>query len=203
MKYYYRKGNNKYVLMLFHGTGGNELDLLPLAEAIDIDATIISFRGDVDEYGNLRFFKRYANGMFDQEDLKVRTEQISKLIFDLADEHGFAVNDIVLIGYSNGANMISSLLFAKQINVKGAILMHPMVARRDVYPTDLTKTKILITAGVNDPICPVGETKLLAEIFKNGHAEVSVEWFEFGHRLTEREISSAAKWYQNIIRKSN
>lgn len=198
MKYHYQQGKPDHpVLMLLHGTGGNEYDLIPTTNLIDPDATILSFRGDVNEFGNLRFFKRHTNGAFDIDDLKMRTDKLHSYIYQLAQKLKFNVEDIIALGYSNGANMIGSLLIGKQIPFKGAILMHPILSRRDIIPNDLSKTKILITAGTNDPLCPVGETKKLIDVLKNANADVTVKWFEFGHRLTVEEITEAETWYQN------
>ena len=200
MKYIYQKGQDDHpVILLFHGTGGDENDLLSIANEIDEKASVISFRGDVDENGSLRFFKRKPNGQFDYEDLVMRTEKLDLLIKELSVELGFDCNNLVAIGYSNGANIIGSLLFAKEICLKGAILMHPMVARTDVKPKNLSGRKILITAGINDPICPVGESRAVNDILKAAKAEVNIQWFDDGHRLTLKEVDVAKKWYSEII----
>jgi phospholipase/carboxylesterase len=200
MEYIYKKGQDDHpIILLFHGTGGDENDLLPIANSIDENASVISFRGDVDENGSLRFFKRKPNGQFDYNDLIMRTDKLDILIKKLSVELGYDCNNLVAIGYSNGANIIGSLLFAKEICFKGAILMHPMVARTDVNPKSLDGRKILITAGINDPICPVGESRAVNEILKAAKAEVSLQWFNDGHRLTFKEVEAAKKWYNEIL----
>src|SRR6476659_6247575 len=112
MKHIFNKGQDptKPTLLLLHGTGGNELDLLPLAGRIDDEANVLSVRGNVLENGMPRFFRRLAEGIFDEEDLIFRTKELNEFLDEAAKEYKFDRNNIVAIGYSNGANIAASLL---------------------------------------------------------------------------------------------
>ena len=138
---------------MLHGTGGNELDLLPLAGMIDDEANVLSVRGNVLENGMPRFFRRLAEGVFDEEDLIFRTKELNEFLDEAAEKYGFDRDNMIAIGYSNGANIAASLLFHYQNALKGAILHHPMVPRRGIELPDLTGKSVFIAAGTNDPIC--------------------------------------------------
>ena len=132
MKHIFKKGPNpeKPTLLLLHGTGGNEYDLLPLGEKIDREANVLSVRGNVLENGMPRFFRRLAEGVFDEEDLIFRTKELNEFLDEASARYGFDRSNIVAVGYSNGANIAGSLLFHYRDALKGAILHHPMVPRR-------------------------------------------------------------------------
>lgn len=201
MIYFHRKGTeNKPVFMLFHGTGGDEHDLVGIIDTIDPEASIFSFRGDVSENGYLRFFKRIANGIFDQEDLKMRTDNLYNQIEELSKQFSFKISDVILLGYSNGANIIGSLLFSKNLKVKGAVVMHPMSIRKEILEPDLKNVPILVTAGTNDPICTIGESKKLIDQYKTAKAIVNQSWFEFGHSLSNLEIKAVNDWYWDLLK---
>src|ERR1700722_13058207 len=121
MKHIFNKGtdSSKPTLLLLHGTGGNELNLLPLARRIDEEASVLSVRGNVLENGMPRFFKRLAEGVFDEEDLVFRTNELNEFLHDAASEHGFDRNEVIAVGYSNGANIAASLLFHYEDALKG------------------------------------------------------------------------------------
>lgn len=202
MKHIFRKGADPTAptLLLLHGTGGTERDLFPLAEMIDSAASVFSVRGNVLENGMPRFFRRLAEGVFDEEDLLKRTQELHEFLNKAAAEYNFERGNIVAIGYSNGANIAGSLLFHIPHSLKGAILHHPMVPRRGVKLPDLTGVPVFISAGLNDPICPPEETDELAELLEEAGAPVQVYWERNGHRLTETEIYAAGKWYNNEFR---
>ena len=176
MKHIYQKGKNpsKPTLLLLHGTGGNELDLLPLAGMIDDEANVLSVRGNVSENGMPRFFRRLAEGVFDEEDLVFRTNELNEFLDETAEKYEFERNNILAIGYSNGANIAASLLFHHQNALKGAILHHPMVPRRGIELPDLTGKFIFIAAGTNDPICSPEESTELQSLFEQANAKVEL-----------------------------
>ncbi len=197
MKHIFHKGKDpkKPTLLLLHGTGGNESDLLPLAERVDPEASVLSVRGNVLENGMPRFFRRIAEGIFDEEDLIFRTQELYKFLQEAAEKYGFDRENIVAIGYSNGANIAASLLFHYQDALKGGILHHPMVPRRGVELPDLAGIFVFIAAGTNDPICPPKETEELHFLLDQANAKVEVHWENKGHQLTTEEVEAARRWY--------
>lgn len=197
MKHIFKKGKNpnKPILLLLHGTGGNEFDLLPLAEQIDREASLLSVRGNVLENGMPRFFKRLAEGVFDEEDLILRTKELNEFLDEASVKYDFDRNQIVAVGYSNGANIAASLLFHYQDALKGAILHHPMVPKRGVELPDLSGKFVFIAAGTNDPICSSSESLELQELLEKANAQVELHWENRGHQLTASEVEAAGKWY--------
>ncbi|KGR79318.1 alpha/beta hydrolase [Ureibacillus manganicus] len=199
MQHIFKAGTdtNKPVLLLLHGTGGNENDLLPLADIVDPSASVLSVRGNVLENGMPRFFKRLAEGVFDIEDLIFRTNELNQFLDDAAKEYKFDRNNIVAIGYSNGANIAASLLFHFADALKGAILHHPMVPRRGIDLPNLDGKNVFIAAGVNDPICPQHESVDLQALLEGAGATVEIKWENFGHQLTMSEVQAAKAWYES------
>lgn len=198
MKHIFQKGTDKTkpTFLLLHGTGGNELDLLPVAGRIDDTASILSVRGNVLENGMPRFFRRLAEGVFDEEDLIYRTKELYEFLDEAAQKYEFDRNNIVAVGYSNGANIAGSLLFHYQDALRGAILHHPMVPRKGVELPDLSGTSVFITAGTNDPICSPMESKELQGLLETAKADVEIHWESYGHQLTPSEVDGAAEWYR-------
>ncbi len=198
MKHIYQQGTNRGapVLVLLHGTGGTERDLLPLAASISAESSVLSIRGNVSENGMPRYFRRLAEGVFDIEDLIFRTKELNDFIDLAAKEYGFDRNNLIAIGYSNGANIAGSLLFHYEGSLKGAILHHPMVPIRGVKLPDLSGVPIFIGAGENDPICVPHETEDLNTLLQEAGASVTIHWENSGHRLTASEVDAAAAWYK-------
>ncbi|AIY06864.1 carboxylesterase [Planococcus sp. PAMC 21323] len=199
MEHVFRKGTNpeKPVLLLLHGTGGNENSLLSLAPMIDSEASVLSVRGNVSEQGMPRFFRRLSEGVFDEEDLVFRTNELNEFLDEAAAKYEFNRNNIVAIGYSNGANIAASLLYHFKDAITGAILHHPMVPLRNIELPDLSERKVFIAAGTNDPISPVKEAEELHEMLKSAKASVEVHWENNGHQLTGSEVEAARQWYND------
>lgn len=198
MKHVFQKGNDssRPTLLLLHGTGGNEHDLLPLAEIIDKDANVLSVRGNVLENGMPRFFKRLAEGVFDEEDLIFRTTELNNFLDEAAEKYEFDRTNITAVGYSNGANIAASLMFHYENALKTAILHHPMVPRRGIKLPNLAEKRVFIAAGTNDPICPPQESEELNELLANAGAEVELHWENRRHQLTMNEVNAATAWYK-------
>ncbi|TWT27510.1 alpha/beta hydrolase [Planomicrobium sp. CPCC 101110] len=184
--------------LMLHGTGGNERDLLPLAGHIDPSASVLSVRGNVLENGMPRFFKRLAEGVFDMEDLAIRTKELYDFIGQASEKYGFDRSNVIAVGYSNGANIAGNLLFTYADALKGAILHHPMVPNRETELPDLTGTPVFIAAGTNDPICPAEESTDLEKLLQNAGAKVELHWESNGHQLTMSEVEAAKAWYSKL-----
>ncbi|MDQ0903152.1 alpha/beta hydrolase [Paenibacillus sp. V4I7] len=201
MKHIFQKGTDVTapVLVLFHGTGGTERDLLPLAQAISPTSSVLSVRGNVLENGMPRFFRRLAEGIFDEEDLIFRTKELYDFLDQAAVEHGFDRQNLVAIGYSNGANIAGSLLFHYPNALRGAILHHPMVPRRGIQLPDLSGIPVFIGAGQNDPICSPQETEELQKLLSEAGSTVAVHWEQAGHQLTRSEVEAAGTWFKTNL----
>ncbi|MED4889475.1 alpha/beta hydrolase [Lysinibacillus fusiformis] len=200
MKHIFYKGTDetKPTLLLLHGTGGNEESLIGLAKEIDDTANILSVRGNVLEHGMPRFFCRLAEGVFDIEDLIIRTKELNEFLNEASQQYGFDRQRIVAIGYSNGANIAASLLFHYEDVLAGAILHHPMVPRRGIELPKLSAIPVFIGAGTNDPMCTAQESEDLEALLSSAGATVTTNWFDFGHQLTIPEVHAAKEWYNSI-----
>ena len=200
MKHIFYKGTDeaKPTLLLLHGTGGNEESLIGLAKEIDDTANILSVRGNVLEHGMPRFFRRLAEGVFDIEDLIIRTKELNEFLNEASQQYGFDRQRIVAIGYSNGANIAASLLFHYEDVLAGAILHHPMVPRRGIELPKLSAIPVFIGAGTNDPMCTAQESEDLEALLSSAGATVTTNWFDFGHQLTIPEVHAAKEWYNRI-----
>ncbi|WP_246941595.1 alpha/beta hydrolase [Bacillus pinisoli] len=199
MEHVFKKGTSPQTILLLHGTGGNERDLLPLAEMIAPNASVLGVRGNIVENGMPRFFRRLAEGVFDEEDLIFRTKELNEEINGFAKTYGFDRDQVIAVGYSNGANIAASLLYHYKNALRGAILFHAMVPLRGINLPDLSEVPIFIGAGKRDPLIPAPETKELAEVLRAANAEVTEHWGEGGHELTREEVEQAREWYQQNI----
>lgn len=181
-------------LLLLHGTGGNEDDLIPLGDLIDPAANLLSPRGQVLEHGMPRFFRRLAEGVFDLEDLRARTHALAGFIDGASREYGFDPAGLTAIGFSNGANIAASVLLLRPEALRQAVLMRAMVPLEpDVAPA-LAGTRVLLTAGRMDPIIPPANTERLAGMLGEFGAEVRLDWFPVGHQLTREDVDAAREW---------
>ena len=187
-------GAGATTLLLLHGTGGDEKILLPLGDALLPGAGMLSPRGQVLERGAPRFFRRLAEGVFDQEDLAHRTDELAAFIDGAAATYGFARDSVVAVGFSNGANIAASLLLRRPGALRAAVLLSPMTPfEPDVLP-DLAGRAVFIGAGRADPVVPVAQVERLAELLSQAGAEVSVHWEPGGHEITQNEIDAARQW---------
>ncbi|NEU32322.1 alpha/beta hydrolase [bacterium LRH843] len=182
-------------LLLLHGTGGNERDLLGLAEMIAKDAHVLSVRGNVLERGMPRFFRRLAEGVFDEEDLIYRTKELNDFVTESAKTYEFDRSKVIAIGYSNGANIAASMMYHHEQALHGAILFHAMVPIRGVDLPDLTHMNVFIGAGKHDPLIPLNETKELIKDLEKANANVTEFWVEGGHQLVLEEVDQARSWF--------
>jgi phospholipase/carboxylesterase len=191
-------GASSRTLLLLHGTGGNERDLISLGHELDPNAALLSPRGKVLENGMPRFFRRLAEGVFDLEDLKNRTNELADFVAAAAQHYRFAVDKVVAIGYSNGANIAASLLLLRPEVLSAAILFRAMVPLIPERQPNLSRVRVWIGAGTNDPIIPTSETKHLAELLHSAGADVTIRFFEASHNLTSYDLEAARDWLSNL-----
>ena len=192
------KNGTKRTLLLLHGTGGDETSLIPFAGIIDPDAAIISVRGKVLENGAPRFFRRLQEGVFDLEDLHFRTKELASFIVNASGEYKFDLTSTYAVGYSNGANIAASMLFANPDVLAGAILFRVMVPFIPESVADLSGKQILLSEGKYDPLVPVENAEQLAILFQQRKAEVSLRWIELDHRIGRSELNDAHWWISNL-----
>jgi phospholipase/carboxylesterase len=189
-----RKGGSKKVptFLLLHGTGGNEEDLIPVARKISSEAAILSPRGKILEDGiAARFFRRLAEGVFDLEDLRFRTNELANFVNNASKTYGFDLQHVIALGYSNGANIASSMLLLRPEVLSAAILFRAMVPFVPNTLPDLSNKYIFMSSGLYDPIIPKQEAERLFSLFKNGGAKVSISWQNSGHELVMEDVKKA------------
>ena len=187
-------GISNRTLLLLHGTGGNERDLIALGRELDPNAALLSPRGKVLENGMPRFFRRLAEGVFDLEDLKHRTNELADFVIAAAQHYGFASDNLVAVGYSNGANIAASMLLLRPEILSAAILFRAMVPLHPETQPNLSSVRVWIGAGTHDPIIPMSDTKTLAELLRNAGADVTIRDFQAGHGLTTEDVEAARDW---------
>lgn len=201
MQHIFIEGKRKDLptLLLLHGTGGNEKDLLSIAEMITPDASVLGVKGNVLENGMPRFFRRLEEGIFDIEDLIFRTDELNEHISKFADQYEFDRDQVVAIGYSNGANIAASLLYHHKNSLTGAILFHAMVPRQDVELPNLQDIPVFIGAGKQDPLIDPNQTKELSSHLQQAGADVTEYWTDGGHQLTREEVEQAKDWFDKCF----
>lgn len=190
----YVPGESARTLLLLHGTGGDENDLLPLGRALDPAAGLLSPRGQVLENGRPRFFRRLAEGVFDLEDLRRRAEELADFIVAAAEHYKFAREELVAVGYSNGANIAAAVFLLRPEVLRTAILFRAMVPFVPENSPDLSGARLWIAGGQQDPIIAPEETKRLTLLLESAGAEVTTEFLDAGHGLTDADLTLAKRW---------
>jgi phospholipase/carboxylesterase len=191
-------GNSNRTLLLLHGTGGNEHDLIPLGRELDPTAALLSPRGKILENGMPRFFRRLAEGVFDVEDLKQRTNQLADFIAAAAKHYKLTTDQIVAVGYSNGANIAASMLLLRPEILRAAILFRAMVPLEAEDVPNLSSVRVWIGAGDQDPIIPVSEAQRLAELLRRAGADMTIRFANATHGLTDADIKTAQHWLEQV-----
>ena len=181
-------------LLLLHGTGGDEDDLIPVGQMLSPSASLLSPRGKVLENGMPRFFRRLAEGVFDVEDLKFRTRELAGFVRGASNVYSFDLDKTIAVGFSNGANISASLLLSYPETIKGAILFRAMVPFIPDSPPDLSGKKVLLCAGMFDPIVTKSQTEDLLKMLQKSGANVTLKWQKSGHNLTEADIMHSKEW---------
>ena len=179
-------------LLLLHGTGGNEDDLLPLGKALALDRALLSPRGKVLENGMPRFFRRLAEGVFDEQDVISRAHELADFIAEAGKTYKLAKP--IAVGFSNGANIAAAILLLRPEALSGAILLRAMVPLAKPPQAELASKPVLIISGASDPIIPASNAKLLATMLRNSHAAVTHETLPTGHNLTQNDVAIASAW---------
>lgn len=197
-----RVGNDKaeeVTLLLLHGTGGNEDDLLPLGRELDPNASLLSPRGKILEGGVMpRFFRRVAEGVFDIEDLKFRTGELAEFVQKASSVYSFDARKVIAVGYSNGANIAASMLLLRPQALSDAILFRAMVPIVPDKIPDLSSKGIFMSSGLKDPIATKLEAEKLASLFEQANASVVLKWQDSGHELTQHDIQAAKQWLRML-----
>jgi phospholipase/carboxylesterase len=186
-------------LLLLHGTGGNEEDLVPLGETLAPNAAFLSPRGKVSEYGAPRFFRRLAEGVFDHEDLLFRTHELAEFVEAASEEYGFDHSKVVAVGYSNGANVAASTILLHPGLLQAAVLFRAMVPFEPDLAPDLSGMPVFLAAGRMDRMIPPDNTQRLADILLEAGADVDLRWRDTGHPLTYEEVGEAKEWLSGIL----
>ena len=188
-------------LLLLHGTGGNEEDLIPLGQELAPGAAFLSPRGKVSEYGATRFFRRHAEGVFDQEDLLLRTHELAEFVEAASAEYGFDRSKLVAVGYSNGANVAASTILLHPGLLKAAVLFRAMVPFEPDLTPDLSGMPVFLAAGRMDRMIPPDNTQRLADIRDEAGADGDLRWRDTGHPLTYEEVGEAKEWLSEVLPK--
>jgi predicted esterase len=185
-------------LLMLHGTGGDENDLLPLGRALLPGAAMLSPRGNVLEGGAPRFFRRLAEGVFDVDDLRRRTDELADFVAAASEEYGVPTDSLYAVGYSNGANIAASLLLSRPAVVAGGVLFRAMVPFEPTLTPSLVGKRVLISAGKLDQMISPKGTERLATILRAAGADVDLEWQPTGHGLTAGDIEAAQRFFNAV-----
>lgn len=181
-------------LLLLHGTGGDENDLIPLGQTLLPGAGILSVRGRVMEGGMPRFFRRFAEGVFDLDNLREEAVGLSEFLPKAAQEYGFDPSKIIAIGFSNGANFGHSLMGLYPNLLSEAVLIRAMTTMPELEYSELAGKRVFISSGKSDPILPVADAENLADQLRKGGADVTHLWLDAGHNLTRGELGEIKEW---------
>lgn len=191
----FEKGGNPEALtvLALHGTGGNENDLIPLAQSLFPGAHILSPRGKVMEGPYPRFFRRLAEGVFDLDDLHRQTEDLAKFIIEATNAYEIP-SPVWAIGFSNGANIAASLLLSRPDVLAGAVLLRAMTPFNPKQPPQLADIPVYLSAGQADSMVPASNIEGLATLLRNAGADVTLNFVPAGHNLVREELDTIAQW---------
>jgi predicted esterase len=193
------EGKQKTTLLLLHGTGGDENDMLSLGRAISRDSSLLSPRGKILENGMPRFFRRLREGVFDTEDLKFRSGELADFVKKSSAKYHFDLNAVTAVGYSNGANIAASMILLDLFPFAGAILFRPMVPLTPSRLPNLKNTPVFVAAGSLDELVPRAETERLEALLRGAGAQVTLSWQAGGHALNSEEVQRATQWFDSRV----
>lgn len=181
-------------LLLLHGTGGDENDLIPLGQTVLPGAAILSPRGRVLEGDLPRFFRRFAEGVFDLENLYAEATALGEFVSQSATRYNFELEKVIALGFSNGANMAHSLMMLHPNVVQDSVLIRAMTTLPDFKPSGLEGKHVFLSSGRVDPMTPVDDAEFLANQLRSGGADVTHHWVDAGHNLTRAELGTIHDW---------
>jgi len=187
-------GENPPTLLLLHGTGGNEEDLIPLGQELLAGAAILSPRGKVSEYGAPRFFRRLAEGVFDHEDVVERANELADFVVEAREKYGLGDRRLVAVGFSNGANIAAAVTLLRPEVVREAALFAAMSPVPQPPDHDLSATRVFLANGERDPMAPLASTEELIRLLRERGADVVTQRHPGGHQITLDGVRAAAKW---------
>jgi predicted esterase len=190
-------GSTTRTLLLLHGTGGNENDMIPLGRDLDPAAALLSPRGNVPENGMPRFFRRLAEGVFDEEDVIRRAHELAEFVGEAAARYEFDPKGVTALGYSNGANIAAALLLLRPEVLADAVLLRAMVPLVPPALPDLANRRVLISSGDHDPIVPKENASRLAAMLREAGADVTLRFEPAGHALAFGDIAAAKEWLKS------
>ena len=197
-EYIFNKGTaGEPVLILLHGTGADEKNLLPVADAMAPKATVFSIRGNVTENGMNRYFKRHAEGNYDVEDLHTRGKELYQFIEEKAKEYNFALEDAILFGFSNGSNIGINMMLLEDSKIGKGMLYAPMYPVDIEAGPDLSAVKVFLSMGENDPIVSKEESKRVVDIFESRGAEVDQVWVN-SHEINGDNLMAGKEWLAKL-----
>lgn len=181
-------------LLVLHGTGGDENDLVSIGQAIAPGAAILSPRGNVLENGAPRFFRRISEGVFDPKEVRARAEELARFIRASVVTYRLNPDRVFALGYSNGANIASTVMLIEPGLLQGSILLRPMLVYKPPEQSDLSDSAVFISAGRMDPIVPQPSVEQLVALFESAHADVVLKWQLAGHSLVPSDVREASEW---------
>lgn len=187
-------------LLLLHGTGGNEGDLLPLGRTIAPGCSVLSPRGRVLENGASRYFRRIAEGVFDQADLAFRTTELNDFIRAASTGYSIDLTRLIAVGFSNGANMAASLFLRHPTTLGGALLLRAMVPFTPPKMPNLQRKPVLLLEGSVDPLVSSAEAENLEGLFEQANADVELHWVGGGHALSAEDVQISRSWFQRFYK---
>lgn len=193
----FEAGDSDRALLLLHGTGGDENDLIGFGRAVAPGWALLSPRGKVLEHGMPRFFERLAEGVFDEADLKRRAGDLADFVAAAAKAHGLDQSKLVALGYSNGANIASAMMALRPEAVRAAALLRPMVPFEISGYLDLAEKSVLLISGEFDPIAPPVHSARLETVFSASGADVARHVLPVSHGLSQADLNIVRQWLQS------
>lgn len=190
--------SGKGTLLILHGTGGNEDDLLPVGRMLNSESALLSPRGKVLENGAPRFFRRIREGVFDEEDVILRANELADFVSAAVKENSLDASQVVAVGYSNGANIASAMMLLRPEILRGAILLRGQIPLIPERLLDLTGKAAFLSSGKFDPIVDANGANELAQLLTKAGAAVTHVWQQSGHELSRNDIDAAREWLRDL-----